>query len=389
MIKKVLFLILFIFTFFALSVFAAGPSKLHLTYKVTSDYGSAKYGYVDDNGKLRIDYIYDYAEEFSEGLALVMKNRKAYFINEGGFAVFNSKTSIYKYIEGFKDGRALVRIGNKYGYIDTNGYVIIPAIYDDASSFKEGKAAVCKDNKYGFINTNGKVVIDFLYDGANSFSNGIARISKNNKYGFIDSDGKKLTPFIYERTGSFSSGLCPVKIDGKYTFINLTGDFLLPPMFDWASDFTGELATISYNENFGYINTKGDIVISPKYSSLSGFCDGYLICSKTNKYSHELFGVIDKNETIRIPFIYNSITYLSDNLFLVKQDSGFGVINNKNKCLLESIYDNITRDGNILTAKKNKDIYTFDINDIQPQKKGPTTLKVLKFFPTEDSYTNC
>ena len=50
-----------------------------------------------NNGKLKIDYIYDYAEEFSDGLALVMQNRRTYFINEGGFAVFNSKTSIYKY----------------------------------------------------------------------------------------------------------------------------------------------------------------------------------------------------------------------------------------------------------------------------------------------------
>ncbi len=384
MIKKVLFILLFISNSFSFSVFADNSSKLHLTYKVVSDYGSAKYGYTDDNGKLKIDYIYDYAEEFSEGFALVMRNRKAYFINEAGFSVFNSKTSIYKYIEGFKNGRALVRIGNKYGFINTKGFVIIPAIYDDASSFKEGKAAVCKDNKYGFIDTNGKTVIDFLYDSATSFSEGIARISKNNKYGFINSNGKKLTSLIYEKTGSFSSGLCPVKIKGKYTFINTNGDFLLPPVFDWASDFVGELATISHNEKFGYINTKGQVVISPNYSSLSQFCDGYLICSKTNKHSYELFGVIDKNEAVHIPFIYSNITYLSDNLFLVKQDSGFGVINNKNKCVLHLIYDSITRDGNILTAKKGKDTYTFDINDIKPQKKPPATLKVLKFLPSEE-----
>ena len=384
MTKKVLFILLFIFTFCSFTIFADNAPKLHLTYKVVSDYGSAKYGYTDNSGKLKIDYIYDYAEEFSEGLALVMKNRRVYFINEAGFAVFNSKTSIHKYIEGFRDGRALVRIDDKYGYINKNGYVIIPAIYDDASSFKEGKAAVCKNNKYGYIDTNGKTVIGFSYDSANSFSNGIARISKNNKYGFIDSDGKKLTPFIYEKTGAFSLGLCPVKIDGKYTFIDINGDFLLPPVFDWASDFSDGLATVSYDEKFGYINTKGELVISPNYSSLSQFCDGYLICSKLNKYSYELFGVIDENESVHIPFIYNSITYLSDNLFLVKQDSGFGVINNKNTCVLESAYDSITRDGNILTARKGKDIYTFDINDIKPQKTSPTTLKVLKFFPSEE-----
>ena len=167
----------------------ASDGELVAVYKTTGEYGFAKYGFADKNGKLCIDYIYDYAKDFKNGLAFVSKNGKAFFINSYGAVAFRSNTSAYTYIESFSDSRALVRYNKKYGFINTTGRLVINTEYDDALSFSEGLAAVCKNEKYGFIDTDGNVVIDFLYDDASSFKNGSARIKLNGRYGFINAKG--------------------------------------------------------------------------------------------------------------------------------------------------------------------------------------------------------
>lgn len=76
------------------------------------------YGYLNFDGKVQIPMIYDNAEDFSEGFALVECGGKWGYINEKG-----EKITEFKFIDGtpFKNGEALVREGAKKYYIDTTG----------------------------------------------------------------------------------------------------------------------------------------------------------------------------------------------------------------------------------------------------------------------------
>ena len=96
--------------------------------------GNGKYGYIDKSGNVVIPCQWDDADNFSEGLALVVQ-----------------------------DG--------KYGYIDKSGKLIIPCQWDDAGCFSEGLAKVKKDGKYGFINKAGELVIPCQWDNALDFHN--------------------------------------------------------------------------------------------------------------------------------------------------------------------------------------------------------------------------
>ncbi len=88
-------------------------------YKVRNKY--EKHGFVNRFGKEVIPLVYDYANDFSEGLAYVKKN-------------------------------------GKYGFINKSGDVVIPLIYDDATSFKNGKVEVKKDGEQFYIDKTGKRV---------------------------------------------------------------------------------------------------------------------------------------------------------------------------------------------------------------------------------------
>ena len=73
-----------------------------------------KLGYIDRNNNLVIDFKYDCANSFSEGLASVT-------------------------------------VGEKSGYIDSDGNQVVDFIYDIATPFSGGKAIVRLDDRWGVL----------------------------------------------------------------------------------------------------------------------------------------------------------------------------------------------------------------------------------------------
>lgn len=165
---------------------------------------SQKWGYLNSKGAVIIPFIYDSAEDFSEGLAAVSKGK--YEKNKHGFIDKTGKTVIpfsYDYAGNFSEGLATIRKGSqetgKYGIIDKNGKTIMAPKYDGyIAEFSEGMAAVLnKNDVYGFIDRAGKLVIPYKYNSehegnTSSFSNGKANVSDNNGEYCINKKGTKV-----------------------------------------------------------------------------------------------------------------------------------------------------------------------------------------------------
>jgi len=161
-----------------------------------------RWGFIDTyDGSEVIPFIYSFAFEFSEGLAMV---------NQGGYS----------------------------GFIDTIGNVVVPIIYERARCFSDGMAAVG---------------IEFLSETNNSIDpwrNGYYYHIR--KWGFIDSSGREIVPFIYDEVNDFSEGLAGVAIwcteseRHKWGFIDNTGYEVVPPTFCWVG---------SFSEGFAVVNT--------------------------------------------------------------------------------------------------------------------------------------
>ena len=182
---------------------------------------NGKYGFIDNSGNVVIPCKYDYAEGFSEGLALVRLDGKYGFIDKSGNEVVPCK---YDDVHSFSEGLASVSLDGKYGFIDKSGNVVIPCKYDNASIFSEGLAPVELDGKYGFIDKSGNVVVPFKYDWAGSFSEGRAHVYLDGKYGFIDKSGNVVVPCKYDDAGSFSEGRAHVYLDGREFIIDKYGN---------------------------------------------------------------------------------------------------------------------------------------------------------------------
>jgi len=162
---------------------------------VTAD-GKEKFGFIDLTGKTVVDFQYDWAEQFFNGLAKVSK-----------------------------DG--------KYGYVNAAGEVVIPLAFDGADHFSEGLAAVAIGDRWGFINTNGQMVIkpqylSRMWGSPMIFKEGLAAVRTETGTGFINRDGEMVVPPVYRSVDDFIGGLAIIGSSHDPTYVNRRGEVVWP-----------------------------------------------------------------------------------------------------------------------------------------------------------------
>lgn len=151
---------------------------------------------------------------FSEGLAKVVVDGKAGFINRVGKIVVRPQ---FNDVGRFSEKLARFEISDgKWGFIDQQGKVVIKPGYDWALDFSEGLAAVQVGEKWGFVNINGQIVVAPQFDQVDSFAEGLAHVQTDRDRlwsGYINKSGKLVIPMNFNGGTSFLKGKAIVGID--------------------------------------------------------------------------------------------------------------------------------------------------------------------------------
>ena len=217
-----------------------------------------QWGYIDPAGNLVIKPQFTRAFSFSDGLACVMigdqadgSARYGYIDREGKFA-----------IEPF-----LRFLDNQY--------------FSPPGEFSEGLAAAWlplnNDGDYmvGYINQEGKTAIAPKFTVAGKFVDGLAPVSimmdaEVPPTGFIDKSGNFVIQQAFSQASHFSEGLAPAStFDPKYEepemwgFIDIKGKWVIKPAYEMAEHFVGDIARVYDQLSSGgevYIRKDGSIV---------------------------------------------------------------------------------------------------------------------------------
>lgn len=200
-----------------LSLFSANP--------VPDRNNQGKWGYVDDSDNLVIDYTYDDAAMFNNGVAIVRKGNRCGLISPSGEEVvapkYNSITpagvNVYRVSASgkLKDG---VWIDEKYGFISKSGEELLPPVYDEIGIFTDGVAYVKKGDLYGYINSDINIIVPVKYKAVGKFNSaGIVWVNdggkfkketpsviKGGKFGIYNKSGQEVVPVKYKSVGVFS-----------------------------------------------------------------------------------------------------------------------------------------------------------------------------------------
>lgn len=212
-------------------------------------------GYMDINGKVIIDPVYSYADNFFEGMAAVRSK-------ENGL----------------------------YGFIDNNGDMVIPYMYYDADGFSDGLAKVCTEirnsisSDYIYIDKNGDQAFDkvFNYGYSNNFNDDLAVYLKEGwvmpgsyaSYAFMNKNGDPVNDMQFEEISSgFYNGYAAVKNNGKWAIMNNSFELVTDYVFD-----TEEEAWTSFET---YIPSKVNYIINSDGEPVTLENDIYIINDMT------------------------------------------------------------------------------------------------------------
>lgn len=248
----------------------------------------------------------EYVNSSAQTLGSVVEGEPRYAIKPMFKDMINSLgRPFYTKSLAFIDGLAFI----DYKYIDKTGKVKFGYPGDSMSgypSFKGGILVFESAGEYGVINSEGKIVVEpGYYNTITQFSTELLKVNKNNKFGLINRNGKEIVPVEFDKIG-----------DLLYWGI--------------AEIYKGNLS--------GGIDSTGKIVVKLQEDPLSTFLDIQLKYDKSKEsiepdimsliLKDGKFYLVDKDGKKSI-LTYDYADHFSNNMFIVRQDKKFGLIDNK------------------------------------------------------------
>ncbi len=318
---------------------------------------NGKYGYLAQDGKLLTSCIYDSVCDFSMGFGKIYKDNKWGMINKKGEEVLSLS---YDSIQDFHEKIAIASLKGKFTLLKSDG-TIVDVCNETTENyqfdFKNNLLKINRNGKVGFVDKNGSEVVPFIFDDAKDYDGlGLVIVKKDGKWGFYNCSyiaKTMITPFCFDDIEYIKNSLSHyiVKKDGKYGVLFLTS-------------YTKEL--LSYEE-LSYTYPIEATSISGCDDKITICVDGNY-CVKTTGYNNEHtyaisnysyvgnlsqsgFLAVAQNGKIGflrgssfeevIPCIYDNALEVKNSEFIVEKDGLWGVLDRNGEIKLPFKYKKI------------------------------------------------
>lgn len=171
--------------------------------------------------KNSIEYIGALQEHMAPFMAM---KRYGFVDNEGEIRV----SARYDSVRPFKEGLAAVMLKGKWGFINKDEEIIIQPIYDKLSDLEQGLCIAIKDGLAGVLNAQGQAILPFQYDKIKSMSNDYYLIEKNQRVGCMHRNGEIIISVKFQHIHSLAGENFLVRREGKAGVVDRVGAELIP-----------------------------------------------------------------------------------------------------------------------------------------------------------------
>ncbi len=292
-----------------------------------------KFGLIDLSGNIITDAKYDDIEGLisKEGELLVKKDDKFGVINNRGKELIKIKydyiagDEYYRADDGYKSSGYIIGEkkdnGYRYGYMNKNQKLLLGTDYNEITRIGDIKNENTDKNVFVIARKNGqcgliknkKVIIDFKYQEINySGVENLFILTRNTKSGVYTSKGKKILPVKFE----------DIAINDDYIY-SKNGD--TEKYYNFKGQEVDKKISDKEVEDDQYSESKSVDSIKPSL----------IPNNKNGKW-----GFIDKNENVKVDYIYDEVTEVNKYGFAgIKKDGKWGSIDEKGNIVQEPIYD--------------------------------------------------
>lgn len=194
---------------------------------------SGRWGYIDHAGEWVVENKYRAAWPFEQAIARVQNDEGLFgFIKKDGTMLIDFQ---WQEASDFHEGLAVVRKEQLYGCIDTSGQLLIAADYERISRFKNGLAIAKKNGRYGMIDQTGNTKLAFEFDQLKAYHNHYARAKANGLYGYLDQKGQWVIAPQFVQALDFNNGYAPAFDGQHWGLINEQGQWHLAAQYNQLS----------------------------------------------------------------------------------------------------------------------------------------------------------
>lgn len=285
-----------------------------------------KYGFIDYNGKIIVDFKYDYCESvFIDGMCVVGRDFGYTVIDKKGNELMPLVPDRLSYYHG-----TFAATNESGSYIlDKNGNLLFKGDYDEVHTTAEGIAEVMKDKKHGLVDFDGNILLPPIYDlvyfmeeknvylASDSFydyyfdinlnlikepsekmsahyigDDNLLWFKKNGKLGIITTDGKEVAPCIYEDIYSVD-GYFIVRLNGLAGILNPDGTYHTYPTISLEALYNVEHLGNGYFAlrlapfKWAILNDKGEFITKPVFSQVRIINDKIVVSENSKSYEIE------------------------------------------------------------------------------------------------------
>lgn len=306
---------------------------------------------LNDYDKLEHDYSRNPMQKDGKRFISISKNGEKGLLNEDYQEVVPPNFEIFEYK---RNNQGLFRVSQagKFGFWDRNFKVIIPLEYDYAESFQsDSTALVLKNGTFYRIDTKNKMNSNGILSpewkkGNLSFvtDKKFISVETNEFQGIVNtSTNSMVLPIVYNKS------ITPVQINSflevnKALFKEKKLEFIdKPDMIAEILFHQNKIIVKNFNNQYGIIDSTFNVLIDFEYDKLESIpCAlNYLLYTKNGNE-----GVMDYNGNDLFKEAYEEVRYdihyeQERDIFKVKKNDKWGVINFDNKNLLPFEYDSI------------------------------------------------
>jgi hypothetical protein len=352
-----------------------------------------KYGVIDFTGKTRIDFKYDAISDFFHGRAIIEVDEKMGLLHRSGKQILACE---FEDLGMISDGLIYANRSGKYGYYDETGRLRIPEKYDDAFDFSKGVAKVEINGSQAYIDIYGAYVAQPAYPKISIFSDTLFSFEDDGLIGLMDRLANVVIPAQFDELGRIHEGLAIASIEGEVVYLNDQGEIVIRdefevfPNFISRGEFINGRAVVMKDDDYGRIDLKGKTALSFKYENLGTGTDAipfeddeyWGVINPAGKVliSADYYGlriednayVIAKNENgtgvlnlagnVIVPFTFDEIEYLGNEIFVVQMADSLGIMRN-DSLVVPIKYDSIGTFGeDFLFLSKSGVLSYYDLN---------------------------
>ena len=238
------------------------------------------WGYIGDNGKTRLPFLYEEATSFSGNYAVVKQDGQYLLIDKNGYRNAVDKNGLEE-VTAISGSRIIGKKDGRYR-IYTNTFTPLgEETYEAASFGGNGMAAVKKDGKWAFLDEKLEAVTEYAFTdvAVNSrgevFSGGYAAVSDVSGYFLINEKGEACFEARFAGAKGMEGGLAAMAdASGNWGFVNEKGEVLVDFLYQDVYSFSDRLAAVKYAGKWGYLNRYGTMMIEPQFETAFPFHEG-------------------------------------------------------------------------------------------------------------------